>query len=812
MRSFFYANTASRRAAATADGANVAFPELEAGQSWTVALRFLDRVDGTLTEIFPAVAAVRASIGPVDARARSGTLKWQVGAGASTEANTTTAFNHDASPAVIEGYLNGLSGGTADYSVDFDSGSYLIRRATGAQVTITPRDNRMSPVSFARVRYYQEGGGHWVTEVRNVQAPWAFTDSADPKLPQKPFVKTLQDGYTDGSGTWSVNEKQRLTIPEEFRGQFFFRKGLKKTGLLTVADGPDEIKAALDAMLKGEGGSVTVTNADNGVLDIVFRGDLAGVNVAEMTIDVPVEGAPPGDWTFTLDLARGEVWAGLRLQNPATLRFVVEVDVWNDPDDHDAGHKTVKLWNEEVTLKFPVTTEEMATPQNIDWQRPSSPRDYRRFGTGSFVPGQQHFISDAFGNGTLTEFEFDHNLGTEAISGLEVLNVETGAFLVRGTDYTVPESTADTVTLEMTEAPALNSLRLILTTAGPVSAFIDGLEIEIDQVTGLQALLDDYNERIGVVEGALAVSGVGASATIGWSSSIILPAYGELFPAALMVRGKPEFPPLPRAIKDTSTTAIAAEELPDATSAVGAVYEWGSTTEVYIPGDIYRRGRMVKKADAAAILSDGYHWYLAEEGPADIFYPIEMNRVLWEMVVSPEQLAPGRRLRVNWSFLLALVAERPEMRGTYQLRVRKGVPAAESALGSAPNIEGIIWDNTEGTETPLFEQKLTLTRSGMIHEFACEIVRAANGNLSASKTIYGKTTSATAPAGSNFILRAELSRFDLTNYSEPTGRPVGQVYLLNGNADDEAAGAVKKRFPIQTSDNAPALGLSAIIS
>jgi hypothetical protein len=163
-----------------------------------------------------------------------------------------------------------------------------------------------------------------------------------------------------------------------------------------------------------------------------------------------------------------------------------------------------------------------------------------------------------------------------------------------------------------------------------------------------------------------------------------------------------------------------------------------------------------------------------------------------------------------------MVADRPELRGVYTLRVRKGTLSSETNFGTAINVEAVTWDESGGVEQPFFDQRISLTRAAVVHPFELTVARATNGALSATRTIYGKTASATAPQNTQFILRAELSRFDLENYTNTMGRPNGQVFLQAGKAENEAAEEIAKRFPLdageETGDAAKLLLMTATIT
>ena len=806
MRRLLYANLVTRTPASR-DGSTVDFPSFLAGEQATFGLRYLDDVAGSLVAATLDVVSIRAGVGRRDARPERGTWALKVGSGSSTSANTTPSLPYNASPQAVVSALNALTGGTEDYEASFDGQDYLIRRTGGEAFTVSGEANALDPTSFVRVRTFLRDGAT-IHRVSLVQAPVVFTDSFDLIVPPSPRIVTVRDGGTDPSDTYFWNEIQELQVPADFRGTYQLKRGFARTRLLDLSDGPEEIQEALNAILAAEGGSVLVTNPQAQRALIEFRGDLAGSNLDPL--EVTVFSAPAGDPTFVLDFNTQEVFRELADEESVDMRFEVEVDARIVPGDTESGTRTIKLWNVPVTVARPVNWEGLAAAQNIDWLRPPGPRNYIPFTLDQVLTGQQQAFSVVIGDTTATEFVIDHNLDSELCQVVVRENI-AGGRLLRPDEYEVTFDNSNSLTLTMDVVPEDDALAVFVVAIGPASVFQSHTHT-IEQIDGLEALLDNLGERLETVEGALAVTGSGAAASE-WSGNIILPAFADVFPAAIP-RGTGDkarvlLPPLPRALKDATPTDIAVAELPEAATVPGSVYVWDETSEAYIPGSTLRRGRVVTSADAPALMSDGYFWWLAKEGPADVFYPTELDRVLWELSVSPQLLAPGRRLRIDWAFLVALVAERPELRGTYMLRVRKGAPAAEDFDG-APNIEGIAWDEDDGDEELLFEQRITLTRAGISHAFAVEVARDSEGALTASKTLYGKTTSATPPQSTDFILRAELSRFDLTNYSEPMGLPVGQVYLVCGEAEGDAADLITKRY--KRTDESSALTLRATIS
>lgn len=555
MRSLYYANLQTRRPASGVGGGEVTLPSLLAGQQWQIALRFTDAVDGVFGEIQPAVRALRASIGPVDARPTGGSFRLQVGVGSSTSSNTTAPLPANATAAQMAAALNALSGGAGDYTVDFDAGSYLVRRAGGELLTLTARQNVLRPISAVRVREYQVDGG-WVHEVRLIQAPYAFADNAAQALPAAPYVETLVDGYTSPDNTWYINEVQRLILPAEFRStyrlSFNYAGGVANTGLprktrvLGIEDGPEELQTALNEILKDLGsfdGSVQVSNPTSNVAQITFGGEaLLGVNVPPLEVEAfPLPG-DEGDWNFTLDLNRAEMWVALRGAESVTVPFEVEADVYIDRSDLSQGWRTVKLWSVPVTVARPLLYEGLATAQSIDWLRPVSPRTYVPFNPDQIITGQQHWVgtigfdpanSPAFGTavsfgtaGGEQLFTIDHNLDTEAVH-VTVRENEAPGNIVAPKRISVDGPNSVSVVF----GTALSSgevYGVVITAAGPRSVFL-GHTHTTAQVIGLEEIIGGLAERVLALERLLPRSGA-ESPISDKPVKTLLPAVGEVLP------------------------------------------------------------------------------------------------------------------------------------------------------------------------------------------------------------------------------------------------------------------------------------------
>lgn len=559
MRTLLFANLTTRQPTVDAGTSVATLPVLVAGQQWEVGLRFSEAVEGVYGVTQPAVHSIRASIGLRDARPVAGTFRLQVGTGESTSGNTTVPLAYNATAAQVAAALNALSAGNV-YLVDYDAGSYLIRRADGAQVALTARQNVLRPVSAVRMNAYVVDGG-WVHEARLVQAPYAFSDSAEQRQPEAPYIKNVVQGYTSPDGTWYVNEVQDLVLPQNFRGSYNlsldYGGGIANTGLprrtevLSVQDGVEELKAALDAILTDIGGSkgeVTVSNPSSNVARIIFGGiALQGINVPNLEVTAFPPPGDEGDWNFSLDLNRAELWSALRGQESITADFEVEVDVYIDRTDLSQGWRTVKAWSVPVTLRRPLLYAGLATAQSIDWLRPLSPRSYVPFSADQIITGQQHWVGTigfgtanvpAFGTavsfgtaGGEQVFTIDHNLNTEAVHVTVRQNASPGAIVTpKRVEVDGPESVS--IVFGSAVAPG-EVYGVLITSAGPKSVFL-AHEHAVSNVIGLTEIIAGLAQRIEVLERLLPSPG-SITQDEDKPQEFYLPDVGEVLPDLQML-------------------------------------------------------------------------------------------------------------------------------------------------------------------------------------------------------------------------------------------------------------------------------------
>jgi len=423
------------------------------------------------------------------------------GAGVHTLENITVdiSFDHEATNAAqaFQDAVNGLAdvGAGKTYAqvvVDVVAGSWI---ATGPDsIPLAIAANSLAPVSFARIAKYSSDDDQ-VVEVRLVQAPVAFQSVYAQVVPQAPYFinPSPQDGGEFEGTVWP--EIKALFVPPNFRGSFQVRRSGKRSTLLSKSDGSRQIKTALDP-LADEGGEFTVTNPRANVAHIRYDGTMEGENWPDDDLTVVVFDAPPGDFQVDLDLNKAAGLALLRSQE--TEKLVLEFEV-SYQDEQDSVRKHRATFRQEVIFRREVGWDELENTPDQDWLRPPLPKKYYPFDPSNVITGQQ-FYPQVFGDGTLDPAVITHGLNTEAIASVLVReNVSGGAILTPGTHYTATVDSLDEVTVQVLPAygtPALNSLVAIITTAGPVAAFVENLQIEMGQVNGLVQLLDSMQSDL----------------------------------------------------------------------------------------------------------------------------------------------------------------------------------------------------------------------------------------------------------------------------------------------------------------------------
>ena len=759
MRRLLYANLFTGTAASNAGGDEYDFPTFRPGEQPTFALRFLDQVNGSLTQVEMEIAAIRAGIGLVDQPPTTGQFALQVGSGSSTTANTIAAVDWNISPDLLQAALNGLSGITPhDFKVTYDAGRWLIWRTSGASFTLTPRNNTLSPTSFARVRGFSKDGV-WINEVRLVQASVAFTDASDTVLPTPPSISSVRDGGTDGVFSW--NDIQRLTLPPDFQGSYYLKRGYARTAILSNLSTLEEISTALNAVLAKEDAGATVTNPANNTAFIEFTGELAGADVA--LLEVVVVEAPAGDLTFVMDLTKAEAWNALADVESREVVFEVEVDYYLDPDDHDAGTRTVKLWSTTVTLARPLLWEGLATEQNIDWLRAPSPKDYVPFTADQVITGPQTY-STVFGNGVATEFTFDHNLNTNAIASILVRqNASSGTPITTG--FTIAFDDANSLTLTFTTAPASNSRIITILGANNVSALATHTHT-IEQIVGLSDILDDLGSDVAELKNRYTDFGNGSSTSDTTGLIVKIPETarviglrgggGDVWGAdGLDLTKLPRFAPsMLGAIHDSTTdNATAVPESPSGNA--GKVYK-NNASPVLITTPFWTDEQIAQNEFFGC---DGELFFKTRrQGTTNSYYATAFEPRLFTLAINSSMLAVKRALTLQFGLETQLANF--DCYAQWVLAIDLGVLASDSSPNPVgANLSSITW-----AASPIFTQTIGLTELLQRHYFGVKIANTVDG-MTLDQMIYGKwsANNSAAPASANFVLRARLIEFDTEN-------------------------------------------------
>lgn len=250
---------------------------------------------------------------------------------------------------------------------------------------------------------------------------------------------------------------------------------------------------------------------------------------------------------------------------------------------------------------------------------------------------------------------------------------------------------------------------------------------------------------------------------------IEIPDLVETYPAPRLAPGDGEitpvefFSPIPRAVFGVADGGTLTGTLakPGGTASAHYYTVSGQSRSQSIPG---ARGEIFSSGQK--ITHDGRVWYAARIDGTSA-YPLALERELWTIHVSEEMLAQSTRFAAAFTAALRLAGN---TRGQAVVRVLSGTAPQQAGTGVGLNLADIAWDSE-----PMIEQRVILSPGTVHHGFAFEIERDAEGEISATKTLYTKTSEATPPTGgASFVLRAELVMVDVEN---TVGDPRGAITL-----------------------------------
>ncbi len=768
------------------DGGAVTLPPFVLGDQLRCSLRTYERSEsGDLRERDLRVRTLRASIGKVLTAPRTGWFKLSIGA------TNTPEINFDANADAFKTAAQGS--GIIDTVESPVTGTWVVkttRADSEGPWPISVHSNKLGPISFVRVRQFKQLGVWWF-ECRLIQAALAFNSGHERVLPVPPTVRRIRTGSAGSETEPPVNELQALHLPPDFRGTYFLRWNYRISKLLGIEDGPDEIAAALNAMF-GSGKRFEATNPEPDNAYVEFIGELGGSPQPLITVEVNT--FAPGVLSFTLPLDRAEMAAALRAVAEIEVPFEVEAEIVDDGEDiadPAVPGRIITLFQQLVKVVREQIWEEMETVQPIDWLRPPQPRDYIPFTPDQIIVGVQHYIA-VFGDGESRSHSFPHNLGTEAFHLTVRVNASGGRVLVLGTDYTIKISSGNEVTLDFpvgAPPPAVNSLALVLSTAGPRSAFLAHTHT-MAQILGLLDALAGVYARLEAIEDLLPTSVLARRESSTQPLEIEIPEATLFFPSGRLPADfdpksldgdepvvLPRAPGLLPAIHDATVVAVAT--LPASiTASAGNVFRNTSGVPLLIPGGLGRRGGYLEANGYVG--SDGRVWYrLDRSGTSNSYYPADFERELFLLPIMAEMWQPGGNLSL--SFDLGLRTVEATTRAQYVVVIETGTPAQQTTPAPvAVNLSDITW-----RATPLLAQRVILSGLKMKHQFGAVIKRSLTGDvLSAERLLYAAWTAAPAgsePATPTFVIRARLIEFDTEN-SVPGATGFIHAALTNAKA------------------------------
>lgn len=779
-----FADLSTRRLTGSSGTGSPSLPALTFGDGVTFSLRCFDRPGGgDLVEVSPAVRSLRASLGLVMTPPTGGTFKIKVGPAGTASA----ALAWNAGRETLLSVLAATAGMPSIAAVtSIEPGCWLVQFEDPGAIDLRTAFNSLDPISFVRIRAAQTTAGVWLHEIRLIQSPVAFVGSHEAVLADPPSVTRIRAGAERvPASTVNTNEVQALKVPTDFAGTYYLAWDYRSTRILGVEDGPEEIADALNAMFTDGLIRFAVTNPEGGTAYIEFIGELEAA--PQDLITVTVQTFRPGNVRFALDLRTAELAAALRTQAARTLPFEIELTVVptaDDLGDPEAPTEVITL-QAEVTVAREQIWDALAQVPRIDFLRPPSPRDYIPFTPDQVITGSQHFVA-VFGDGVATSFVIDHGLGTEALHVSIRENAAPGA-LLPPSSYTIEITDEDSITITFADAPASDSLAVVITSAGPASAF-QAHHHTIGQIDGLQDALDDLGDRLTAIENLLPTAPPSSAdqESDGEAVSIEIPdADATFFPllvgqAARVVIADPtkaRAGMLLPAVHDSTVTDLGALPLPAAAGQTGQVRKNTTGSAILLPG--FGGHRAASVPNNGFFASDGRGWYPVSRGPtasSNSFFPSQFERELFLFFVSAEMLPAGATLSLE--FRLTLAALRANSRAHYDLVIELGAATKDTSPSPTDdNLAAITWQTT-----PLATQHLIGAELPVTHRLGARIARSAAGVFSSDRLVYGRfLAGAAVPDQADFVVRGRLVRFDTEN-AVTDARGIVQVQLREARA------------------------------
>jgi hypothetical protein len=280
-----------------------------------------------------------------------------------------------------------------------------------------------------------------------------------------------------------------------------------------------------------------------------------------------------------------------------------------------------------------------------------------------------------------------------------------------------------------------------ITTAGPISAF-QAHTHTIEQIEGLNLLLDDIGSRVETLETIVIASGPGQNDQKTSGTKMQIEEIDITIPAgSSLPNGRL---PLLGAVHD-ATVSPAAPPFAVETFA-GQVKQL--STPWLIPSARNRKAWPV--ASNGYIASNGSVMYEVRKN-GNSYFPVEYEHDIFLLWIAAEMLTAKRSLSLSVKPSLQLLGN---TRAQYMLEVAFGTLQSSQGSNYGPNFASLQW------ATPIISQRLILSSTIVEHSFGLSVSSDASSVLSATSTLYGRSQNATPPSNSAFAIRARLLNFD----------------------------------------------------
>lgn len=772
-------------------------PALQADEDVVLSFALADDIDGTPQLVKRNVHGFKISIGAVDARPTSGGIQIKIGSGSAVVGtNVTTPIAFNATAETLEVAFNALTGGLEaeqkPVTCEAIAGSWVVRTANGTQLSLSVFKNTLQPLSRLMIGRTQIDDGSWSHALRLTQYPIAFTDVQARKVPPVPTVIVTRSGVTN-EGV-KINQTVEIDFSAGFRGSYYLGLMGRETKELQVedangikVDGPAQLQAALNEVGAPDGGEFLVTAPRNNIAKIEYIGAYAGNAFAAPSFHIV--SAPEGDITATLslkkDLFNRYVASRLAIAPavPVTAQMQISAKLGSETDD--AVREWHTLWKTAVELEANINTDDLETVPSISWLRGPDARDYILRSTDSIVSGSQH-NEDTFGDGTATEFDWDHALDSDDLIFSLKENVPNGLQLANRIDYEVRFVDSNHLVVTMlgdyaTTPPGVGALRAEVITVDQRAVFLEHTHT-IAEINGLQTLLNAQSSAITALQGKIG-EGSFSTPTNGTTDKVTSKVftfndYVEIFglrsttalsadtsfenydTSKLSRNGGGLFP----AIHATAVTGAIPTDFAARTR--GLLYQNQTGSLMTLPGGFKHRSMDLLANEYAAW--DGMWYKVAKEVSGEsTYYPVDFVRELFNIVVLPNQFRLGFELQLRMA--LELVTFLSPVKMHYMLVIEHGTVGADTSPGTpGANLGSIVWNTT-----PILAEQLVIGKTAERAEFGCKLQNKSSGIVGLKLAYGGESAAGSVPSSNKFALRCRLVRPDTENRSTASRGYIG---------------------------------------